>query len=60
VEVLLQSEVQHIEPDAVTLKTEAGVRSLPNQVVIVCAGGVLPTPLLQRAGIEFSTKYGTA
>ncbi len=60
VEVLLQSEVQHIESDSVSLKTEAGVRTLPNQGVIVCAGGVLPTPLLQRAGIEFSTKYGTA
>lgn len=60
VELLLQSEVQRIEADSVVLKTEAGERTLPNQGVIVCAGGVLPTPLLQRAGIEFSTKYGTA
>lgn len=60
VELLLESEVERIEPDTVTLKTGAGPRTLPNQGVIVCAGGVLPTPLLQRAGIEFSTKYGTA
>ena len=59
-ELLLQSDVQAIEADSVTIKTEEGLRTLPNQVVIVCAGGVLPTPLLQRAGIEFSTKHGTA
>ena len=59
-ELLLQSDVQAIEADSVTIKTEEGLRTMPNQVVIVCAGGVLPTPLLQRAGIEFSTKHGTA
>jgi len=33
---------------------------LPNDAVIVCAGGVLPTGLLQSMGIRFETKYGTA
>lgn len=59
-EVLLNTEVDRIERDSVWLKTAEGVRQLPNAVVIVCAGGVLPTPLLQKAGIQFSTKYGTA
>ena len=27
--------------------------------VIVCAGGILPTPLLKKAGVEIETKYGT-
>ena len=31
---------------------------LRNDAVIVCAGGLLPTPLLQKIGIEFETKYG--
>jgi hypothetical protein len=31
---------------------------LPNDHVIVCAGGVLPTPLLQGIGIQFETKRG--
>ncbi len=59
-EVLLNSQVERIEPDSVALKTEAGARVLPNQAVIVCAGGELPTPLLQRMGVQFATKYGTA
>jgi thioredoxin reductase len=60
VEVLLNSGVEHITSSAVQIKTEAGSRELPNDAIIVCAGGVLPTPLLQRAGIQFATKFGTA
>ncbi len=59
-QVLMNSQVQGIETDAVTLQTETGAQRLPNQAVIVCAGGELPTPLLQRAGVQFATKYGTA
>jgi len=59
-EVLFNTDVDRIERDWVWLKTPEGERQLPNAAVIVCAGGVLPTPLLQKAGIEFSTKYGTA
>jgi thioredoxin reductase (NADPH) len=33
---------------------------VPNDTVIVCAGGVLPTPLLKDIGIRFETKHGTA
>jgi len=33
--------------------------SLPNQAVIVCAGGILPTPFLKELGIAVETKYGT-
>jgi len=58
-EVLMSSQVTQIDTDTVTLKTEAGVRELANQAVIVCAGGELPTPLLQRMGVQFATKYGT-
>jgi thioredoxin reductase (NADPH) len=28
--------------------------------VIVCAGGILPTPFLKTIGIEVETKYGTS
>jgi hypothetical protein len=44
----------------VRLKTKAGPATLRNQAVIVCAGGLLPTPLLQRIGIHIETKHGTA
>jgi len=56
----LSSTVQRIEAEAVLLKTAQGEERLPNDAVVVCAGGVLPTPLLQAAGVRFSTKHGTA
>lgn len=58
--VLLQSTVLRIDADQVHLKLPDGEQTLPNDAVIVCAGGVLPTPLLQAIGIKLETKYGTA
>ena len=58
--VELESTVVAIEPEQVQLKTKAGPATLRNQAVIVCAGGLLPTPLLQKIGILFETKHGTA
>ena len=60
VEVMLLSTVESIEADAVIMKTTQGPRRLANDAVVVCAGGVLPTPLLQSAGIQFETKRGKA
>jgi thioredoxin reductase/NAD-dependent dihydropyrimidine dehydrogenase PreA subunit len=60
VRVELQSTVEAIEPERVRLKTTAGPATLRNQAVIVCAGGLLPTPLLQKIGIHLETKHGTA
>ncbi|MEY4755061.1 MAG: hypothetical protein RJA44_2736 [Pseudomonadota bacterium] len=57
--VVLNSQVKSIEPDAVNLGFDGQVERLPNQAVIVCAGGLLPTPLLQGIGIRFDTKFGT-
>ncbi|HEX5372737.1 MAG TPA: NAD(P)-binding domain-containing protein [Aquabacterium sp.] len=58
--VMLQSTVVRIDAHQVTLNTLEGVLDLPNEAVIVCAGGVLPTPLLQSIGVLFETKHGTA
>jgi thioredoxin reductase/NAD-dependent dihydropyrimidine dehydrogenase PreA subunit len=58
--VELESTVEMIEPGSVKLKTASGPIKLRNQAVIVCAGGLLPTPLLQKIGILFETKHGTA
>jgi thioredoxin reductase (NADPH) len=58
--VELESTVQTIEAAAVKLLTTRGVATLRNDAVIVCAGGLLPTPLLQSIGIAFATKHGTA
>jgi len=58
-QVLMESTVRSIEPDKVIMKTKDGEKTMRNDAVIVCAGGLLPTPLLQSIGIRFDTKYGT-
>jgi len=58
--VHMPSTVCAIHPASVELKTAAGVLDIPNDAVIVCTGGVLPTPLLQKMGVAFSTKFGNA
>jgi thioredoxin reductase/NAD-dependent dihydropyrimidine dehydrogenase PreA subunit len=60
VRVMLQSQVVSIQQKSVTLSIHGREEELANDAVIVCAGGVLPTPLLQKVGIEFETRYGTA
>lgn len=60
IRVLLQSTVQSIHDRHVTIEHDGVAQRYPNDVVIVCAGGVLPTPLLQQIGIQFDTKFGTA
>ena len=60
VKVLLKSNVKQIGARDVTLDQEGRKIELRNDAVIVCAGGVLPTPLLKDIGILVETKYGTA
>lgn len=60
VQVLLGSEVERIGPADVVLRIGSKRVTLPNDAVIVCAGGVLPIDLLKKIGIEFETKRGTA
>jgi thioredoxin reductase (NADPH) len=58
--VLLTSNVKTIHTDRVDIDQEGKLHSLQNDAVIVCAGGVLPTPFLKQIGIEVETKFGTA
>jgi hypothetical protein len=57
--VLLSSGVKEIHNKHVEIEVDGTVQSYPNDAVIVCAGGLLPTPVLQKMGIQFATKYGT-
>jgi thioredoxin reductase/ferredoxin len=57
--VLLNSKVTAIDAEQVHLRQGDDSLTLPNHAVIVCAGGLPPTPLLQRIGIRFETKHGT-
>ncbi len=56
---LMGSQVRSIGTDAIELETEQGLLNLPNDCVIVCAGGLLPTQFLHQIGIEVETKFGT-
>ncbi|MGB5081701.1 MAG: NAD(P)-binding domain-containing protein [Burkholderiales bacterium] len=60
VKVLLSSNVKEIRADSVALERNGKKISLKNDAVIVCAGGILPTPLLKEIGVQVDTKYGTA
>lgn len=60
VSVLMESQVLSIRQKSVTLSHRGKEQELANQAVIVCAGGLLPKPVLQKVGIRFETKYGTA
>ncbi len=58
--VLMKSNVKHIEPNKVVIKTDDDEVCIDNDAIIVCAGGILPTPFLKSIGIAIDTKFGTA
>ncbi len=57
---LMTSSVQHITASSVSLKHGEQAIELKNDIVIVCAGGMLPIDMLQKMGVQFETKHGTA
>ncbi len=59
-QVLLSSEVREVGADRVVLAQDGKDLEVANDAVIVCAGGILPTPFLKAIGIEVETKFGTA
>jgi thioredoxin reductase/ferredoxin len=58
VQLLLQTNPKEITPDAVVLDVAGEAKTLPNGYVFVFAGGVLPTKLLEAAGVEVKTFKG--
>ncbi len=56
----MKSNVKTITEDSVVLDHDGQEVTLPNDAVIINAGGILPTPFLKQIGIEVETKYGTA
>jgi thioredoxin reductase len=58
--VMLNSKVLCIQDHHVDIECAGVLHQHPNDAVIVCAGGLLPTPLLQKIGIRFDTKFGSA
>ena len=58
--VLLNSNVKEIHEDSVLIEQDRNIARVPNQAVIISAGGILPTGFLKEVGIDVETKYGTA
>jgi len=59
IQLLMNSRVKSIHNDKVDIEQNGTHMELANDVVIVCAGGILPTPFLKEIGIKVDTKYGT-
>jgi len=59
IKVMLKSTVKRVEPDKVVLNFENKEITLANDGIIVCAGGILPTPFLKEIGVMVETKFGT-
>jgi thioredoxin reductase/NAD-dependent dihydropyrimidine dehydrogenase PreA subunit len=58
--LLLESTVKQILPATVQLDQKGTAIELSNDAVIVCAGGILPTPLLKEIGIQIETRHGNS
>lgn len=59
IRVMLNTNVTRITPHSVMLDDAGESVDLPNDAVIISAGGVLPIDLLKKVGIRFETKHGT-
>lgn len=57
-DVQLSSQVAEILESTVKLNVREDTIERENDAVIICAGGILPTPFLKSIGIEVETKHG--
>ncbi len=58
--VLLNSNVVSIGEKEVVVDCSGSVETIPNDAVVISAGGILPSGFLRSVGIEVETKWGTA
>ena len=59
IKVLMQTKVTQIKSNSVLLEHNGQPMEIPNDAVIVCAGGTLPIPLLKETGVRVETRFGT-
>ena len=60
IDVRLKSSIKTIGENAIELQHDGKKGKVANDIVIVCAGGILPTGFLKSIGVDIETKYGTA
>lgn len=59
IELIMNSNIKEIRQDHVVIDQQGKLKERRNDAVIICAGGILPTPFLKKIGIQVETKYGT-
>ncbi len=59
IKLFLPSNLTRIEPNQVNLDCAGASIDLPNDAVIINAGGILPSGFLKEIGIDVETKFGT-
>lgn len=57
--LFMSSQVKEIHENSVELSYQDSPQTIANSAIIICAGGILPTPFLKKVGIQISTKFGT-
>jgi thioredoxin reductase (NADPH) len=57
--VRMKSNVKLVNNEKVFLDQDGKLLQMPNDAVIVCAGGILPTPFLKQLGVIVESKFGT-
>ncbi len=58
VRALMSSKVHRIDPDAVTVALNERSERLPNDYILICAGGELPLAFLKQTGISLKRHTG--
>jgi thioredoxin reductase/NAD-dependent dihydropyrimidine dehydrogenase PreA subunit len=56
---LMKSNVISIAEKHVEMEMTGEIEKIANDAIIVCAGGILPTPFLKKIGVNVETKFGT-
>jgi thioredoxin reductase/NAD-dependent dihydropyrimidine dehydrogenase PreA subunit len=57
-QVMLKTDVIRIDEKRVVVRQDGVEVELENDAVIICAGGDLPTKMLQKLGVEVATHHG--
>lgn len=58
--VALSSQIRRLTSESVVIVSNQREETIPNDAAIVCAGGELPTKLLQAIGVTVESHYGLA
>lgn len=56
--VIFNSNLKKIEEASVLIETEAGNKTVDNDLVYIFAGGELPTKFLEKAGVQVTKRFG--